>query len=70
MKDTPETKPTLKKQWQKPDFYILDTNKINGGGPADNYYEIHNGYKNFVHAKGAPANIAPVPASAYAAFHS
>lgn len=40
----PVTNPNLKKQWQRPDFYILDSNSVNGGVTFSNNVEEGNGF--------------------------
>ena len=59
-----------KKKWQKPDFYILDTNMINGGGPVTAFYEVHNGNQTKTHAKGNPAATNIVSPGFYDIMHS
>ena len=48
--------PKQKKQWQKPDFCILDNTPVNGGGSNSAFYEVHDGNHNKIKYKFNPTS--------------
>lgn len=58
-----------KKKWQKPNFYILDTNTINSGS-TNNFYEVQNGNHNKLFKVGYPGLVYNATNGQYSVAHS